>query len=387
MPLFHIGGSGWALCAMSRGGRSVILRDVDPTLLLQLIATERITEMFVVPAVLMLAAGDARAGRDRPVEPAPHLLRRVAHLRGCPGQVHGGLRLRLLPGLRDDRDDRRHHGAALRGPRPGRSPPGPAAFGRQAARVGGDPGRRPRLRRGRRPRARSARCGPDRRTTWPGYWGKPEETAATVDADGWLRTGDAGYFDADGYLYLHDRIKDMIVSGGENIYPAEVENVLLSHPDVVDAAVIGVPDDTWGETVKAIVVLAPGARARRGGRHRALPQQSGPLQVPDLGRHHRRPAPQPVRQDPQARTPGALLGRQGARDQLNRKPSAGRGSLAEGEVVGLDAGGDGQCEHARLQRAARRTACRAWGCRSRSPWSGVGRCRTRRRCPRPLMTR
>jgi long-chain acyl-CoA synthetase len=94
-----------------------------------------------------------------------------------------------------------------------------------------------------------------------GYWRKPDETAATIDEYGWLRTGDAGYFDAEGYLYLHDRIKDMIVSGGENIYPAEVENVLLSHPAVVDAAVIGVPDDRWGETVKAVVVLAPGNEA------------------------------------------------------------------------------------------------------------------------------
>jgi acyl-CoA synthetase (AMP-forming)/AMP-acid ligase II len=92
-----------------------------------------------------------------------------------------------------------------------------------------------------------------------GYWGKPDETAATINGEGWLRTGDAGYFDAEGYLYLHDRMKDMIVSGGENIYPAEVENVLLSHPSVADAAVIGVPDERWGETVKAIVVLAPGA--------------------------------------------------------------------------------------------------------------------------------
>ncbi len=79
-----------------------------------------------------------------------------------------------------------------------------------------------------------------------------------------MRTGDAGYFDGDGYLYLHDRIKDMIVSGGENVYPAEVENVLLSHPDVVDAAVIGVPDERWGETAKAIVVLAPGAELDEG---------------------------------------------------------------------------------------------------------------------------
>jgi acyl-CoA synthetase (AMP-forming)/AMP-acid ligase II len=92
-----------------------------------------------------------------------------------------------------------------------------------------------------------------------GYWGKPEETAATVNAEGWLRTGDAAYFDAAGYLYLHDRMKDMIVSGGENVYPAEVENVLLSHPAIADAAVIGVPDDRWGETVKAIVVPAPEA--------------------------------------------------------------------------------------------------------------------------------
>ena len=65
-----------------------------------------------------------------------------------------------------------------------------------------------------------------------GYWRKPEETSATLDAAGWLRTGDAGYLDADGYLYLHDRIKDMVVSGGENIYPAEVENVLLSYPAI-----------------------------------------------------------------------------------------------------------------------------------------------------------
>jgi acyl-CoA synthetase (AMP-forming)/AMP-acid ligase II len=91
-----------------------------------------------------------------------------------------------------------------------------------------------------------------------GYWGKNEETAATVVAGGWLRTGDAGYLDAEGYVYLHDRMKDMIVSGGENIYPAEVENVLLSHPSVADAAVIGVPDEHWGETVKAIVVPVAG---------------------------------------------------------------------------------------------------------------------------------
>ena len=92
-----------------------------------------------------------------------------------------------------------------------------------------------------------------------GYWKKPDETADVLSTDGWFRTGDAGWLSEDGYLFLHDRIKDMIVSGGENVYPAEVENALLAHPSVVDAAVIGVPDDRWGETVKAIVVRAEGA--------------------------------------------------------------------------------------------------------------------------------
>ncbi len=92
-----------------------------------------------------------------------------------------------------------------------------------------------------------------------GYWNKPEATGAVLSDDGWFRTGDAGWVDAEGYVFLHDRIKDMIVSGGENVYPAEVENALLSHAAVADAAVIGIPDDKWGETVKAIVVRAPGA--------------------------------------------------------------------------------------------------------------------------------
>jgi long-chain acyl-CoA synthetase len=92
-----------------------------------------------------------------------------------------------------------------------------------------------------------------------GYWNNPAATAATITDDGWLRTGDAGYVDRDGYVYLHDRKKDMIVSGGENVYPTEVENVLMTHPDVGDVAIIGIPDEKWGEAVKAVVVPAAGA--------------------------------------------------------------------------------------------------------------------------------
>ncbi len=90
-----------------------------------------------------------------------------------------------------------------------------------------------------------------------GYWNKPEATANSIQ-NGWFYTGDAGYLDEDGYLYIHDRIKDMIVSGGENIYPAEVENALFAHPAVGDVAVIGVPDDKWGEAITAVVSSAGG---------------------------------------------------------------------------------------------------------------------------------
>jgi long-chain acyl-CoA synthetase len=258
MPLFHIGGSGWALCAMSRGGRSVILRDVDPDVLLRLIAGERITEMFVVPAVLMLLlATPALADTDlsslrlvfygaSPI--SEDVLVRCMAAFGCSFcQVYGMTETTgAITALSFEDHD----------------PDGPR---RGLLRSAGKPHQSVALRVVDPDTGRDAALGAvgEVWTRSPynmaGYWGKPEETAATLDGEGWLRTGDAGYFDADGYLYLHDRIKDMIVSGGENIYPAEVENVLLSYPGIIDAAVIGVPDPKWGETVKAIVVLAPGA--------------------------------------------------------------------------------------------------------------------------------
>jgi acyl-CoA synthetase (AMP-forming)/AMP-acid ligase II len=87
-----------------------------------------------------------------------------------------------------------------------------------------------------------------------GYLNRPEATADTITDDYWLRTGDIGRLDADGYLFIEDRLKDMIITGGENVYGPEVESVLLDHPGIADAAIIGVPDEKWGESVKAIVV-------------------------------------------------------------------------------------------------------------------------------------
>jgi acyl-CoA synthetase (AMP-forming)/AMP-acid ligase II len=92
-----------------------------------------------------------------------------------------------------------------------------------------------------------------------GYWRRADETAETL-RNGWLRTGDIGRIDDDGYLFVEDRVKDMVVSGGENVYPRMVESVLFEHPAIADAAVIGVPDDRWGEVVKAVVALRPGMR-------------------------------------------------------------------------------------------------------------------------------
>jgi long-chain acyl-CoA synthetase len=258
MPLFHIGGSGWALCAMSRGGRSIILRDVDPGLLLQLIETEGITEMFLVPAVLMillatptLSTTDLSSLRVVFYGASPiseDVLVRCMAIFDCDFcQVYGMTEttgaITALSAEDHDPD----------GPRKG------------LLRSAGKPHSSVELRVVDPDSGDDAKLG-EVGEVWTrspynmaGYWGKPEETAATVNADGWLHTGDAGYMNEDGYLFLHDRMKDMIVSGGENIYPAEVENVLLSHPSVADAAVIGVPDERWGETVKAIVVLAPDA--------------------------------------------------------------------------------------------------------------------------------
>jgi fatty-acyl-CoA synthase len=91
-----------------------------------------------------------------------------------------------------------------------------------------------------------------------GYWNRPDATAAAIDAEGWFHSGDLGYLDEDGFLYIVDRVKDMVISGGENVYPAEVESVLYQHPAVAEVAIIGLPDERWGEIVVAVVALKEG---------------------------------------------------------------------------------------------------------------------------------
>jgi len=256
-PLFHIGGVGYSLTALGQGGHTVLVRDMDPVAVLGLIERHGVTHTFLVPAVVqMLAESPALPGTDL------SSLRRIAYgaapmgetqllkaiaLFGCDFMgVYGmtetaGSVVALQP---EDHDPG--------GPRAGllRSVGKPLpwlelrvvdpATGTDAA-VGGVG-------------EIWVRAG----QVTVGYWGQPALTAETITEDGWLRTGDAAYLDAEGYVFLHDRMKDMVVSGGENVYPAEVENVLYAHPGVLEVAVIGVPSDRWGETVKAVVVRRPG---------------------------------------------------------------------------------------------------------------------------------
>ena len=140
-----------------------------------------------------------------------------------------------------------------------------------------------------------------------GYWDQPEETAKAI-VDGWFHTGDGGYAD-DAYIAISDRKKDVIITGGENVSSIEVEDCLFQHPAVAEVAVIGVPDEKWGETIKALVVLRPGADGDRAGPDRALPEPHGALQVPDLGRVPRRARPHRHRQAPEVQAARALLGR------------------------------------------------------------------------------
>ncbi|OLM16307.1 MULTISPECIES: AMP-binding protein [unclassified Pseudonocardia] len=258
MPLFHIGGVGYALVCLAAGSRLVLVADIVPDALLDTMSGERVTNAFLVPAVLqMLVAVPGAADRDwsalrsvaygaSPIT-AGALRKVVETFRAPLFQVYGatettGAITQLDPGDHDPDGPRAHLMRSA-----GRAYPWveltvvDPATGEQleAGRVG------------------EVRIRSDQVTS--GYWRRPEETATALGDDGRLRTGDAGYLDADGFLFLTDRIKDMIVTGAENVYPIEVENVLSEHPDIADVAVIGVPDERWGEAVKAVVVPRDGA--------------------------------------------------------------------------------------------------------------------------------
>lgn len=256
MPCAHIGGTGLATMALGAGVSAVILAEFEPGAVLDAIASKGITRLFAVPAALQMMVRDPRCqtvefGNLRHIiygaAPMPlELLRECLEVFQADFiQAYGmtettGTVVALPPEDHSLAGHERMRSA-------GRALPGvevavvdPAGNRVPVGTVG-------------EVLLRSS-------NNMLEYWGLPEATRSTLTAVGWIHTGDAGYLDAEGYLYIHDRVKDMIISGGENVYPAEVENAIYGHPDVADVAVIGVPDDKWGEAVKACIVPKPGAK-------------------------------------------------------------------------------------------------------------------------------
>ncbi len=257
MPYGHIAGVGGTLLAVHAGQEMVILTEFEPGLVLETIEHYRIRRLFLVPAALKILLEHPRAATtdfssissfSYGASPIPlDLLKQGLEVLQCgfvqmygmtetwgtvvalPPEDHAPDRLRVMSSA-----GRALPGVQLRILDDAGNPLPPGVIGEVAIHSP---------------------------SNMKGYWNRPEETAKTLIGDGWLRTGDAGLIDEEGYLFIQDRMKDMIITGAENVYPAEVESAIYGHPAVADVAVIGVPDERWGEAVKACVVLKPGVDA------------------------------------------------------------------------------------------------------------------------------
>jgi long-chain acyl-CoA synthetase len=259
LPVAHIAGTAYACFGFYAGARVVIAREFDPGETLELIESEEINHILFAPAVMRMVMEHARARSTDfaslkfityGAAPIPEsLLRDALAMFGCGfvqmygmSEAAGGV-VALTPEdhVSGVQDRLRSAGRAMPGVEVGIVGQGwtllpPGETGEIVIRSG---------------------------SVMTGYWNRPEANAEVLGPDGWFRTGDIGTMDDAGYVYVLDRAKDMIISGGENVYPAEVENAIFGHPDVVDVAVIGIPSDEWGEEVTAIIVPAPGAEVTR----------------------------------------------------------------------------------------------------------------------------
>lgn len=259
LPMFHIGGAGWGIAGLFAGATNHVVREFVPALILETIQRERLQVMLLVPAMILFLV-QAPQIRETDLSslrlivygaaPIPaELLKQAMGLFSCGFQQVYGLTettgaITLLPPEDHDPADPRKLlscGFAQKG---------------VELRILGDDGKD-------LPAGQVGEIAVRSPQVMAGYWKLPEASARALQGD-WFLTGDAGYLDDKAYLYIYDRVKDMIVSGGENIYPAEVESALFGHPAVADVAVIGVPDERWGEAVKAVVVRKPGAELAPG---------------------------------------------------------------------------------------------------------------------------
>jgi acyl-CoA synthetase (AMP-forming)/AMP-acid ligase II len=250
LPLFHVGGLWWLVRVLASGSHAVLLPQFVGWHAIEAIERHRVTKMAVVPAMLqlMISEPDAKPERFSSLRvvgyggsPVPAgLLERARQFMPCDfHQVYGltetgNMAVSLAPADHLVPSRRGSVGKALPGVQ--------LKIVDEANQV--------------LPSGAVGEICIKSPAVMRGYWQNPAATAATLE-DGWIRSGDAGYLDQDGYLFICDRIKDMICCAGEKIWPAEVEQVLAEHPAVREIAVIGVPHDDWGEAVRAVVVLHP----------------------------------------------------------------------------------------------------------------------------------
>ncbi|MBH0776916.1 acyl-CoA synthetase [Nocardia bovistercoris] len=251
-PMFHLADlAGW-IARVALGGTHVTIPAFDPVATMRAIAAHQVTDTLLVPVMIQMLVDHPEVGDHdltsvrRVVYGASPIARSVLEkaMKVFPNagfvQAYGMTELGPVATLLGPDD---HHGELLRSA--GRS--APHAEVRIVDPAGAEA-----------PRGTVGEIAVRGDHVMLGYWNRPEETAAAV-REGWMHTGDGGYMDDNGYVYVVDRIKDMIVSGGENVYSAEVENAVSSHPAVAACAVIGVPDPEWGERVHAVIVCVPGA--------------------------------------------------------------------------------------------------------------------------------
>jgi len=250
LPMFHIGGAGWAIWAMQEGSAAIIVRETAAEPLLKTMVEQKVETALLAPTLMLFltelpAARTAHFSALRhitygtaPISPA--LLQRSIETFKCRfSQLYG---LTETTGPITALPHEHHVGERMLSC-------GRPMFGGHVRVVDAEGNDLP-------PR-QVGEIVYRGESLMRGYWQREKETAQAIRG-GWFHTGDAGYLDEEGFMFLKDRVKDMIVSGGENVYPAEIEAVLMGHPEILECAVIGVPDEKWGETVKAVVV-------RRGG--------------------------------------------------------------------------------------------------------------------------
>jgi acyl-CoA synthetase (AMP-forming)/AMP-acid ligase II len=253
MPFFHVAGVNIALVALASGARTAVVRDFVPDAVLDLIKMERVNYAFVAPAILlMLMQSPAMATADlSSMKALSYGASPISEDLLVKARARFNCQFIQFYGMTETT------GAATYLPNEAHDPArgklrscGVAWPGLQVKIVDAEGAETP--------RGKVGEIVVKAPVVMKGYWNQAEATASSV-RDGWMRTGDAAYMDEDGYIFIYDRVKDMIVTGGENVYPAEVENAIFGHPGVADVAVIGVPDEKWGEAVKAVIVSKPGS--------------------------------------------------------------------------------------------------------------------------------